>query len=551
MKKRIFLTALLFFCLVIPSLAQAGSLHATMPAVLDPAYNIRMLVPPSTLGHGTNGLNFDGNDNLYVGSVAGVATYLVNTDTGDVSVYLGSPDGGADDLVFGPDGRVYWNAFFLGKVCTKSADGKVITLADNLPGANAITLNKEGRLFVSQVFLGDALWEIDLSGKQKNRKIAEKLGGFNGFDFGSDGYLYGPLWYKGQIVKVDVNTGNVTVVADGFTVPAAVKFDSKGNLFAIDTATGNVYQIDVYNGQKTVVARMEPHLDNLAFDSKDRLFITNMSVNGVYQVDVKTGKVRTVTEAKLCFPQGIAVASNPDGDTLYVADNFSYKKIDAFTGNVQTPGNGVAFPNTASISADGNYVLMSGWFANKVQVFDRKTDKLLYEIPGFKVVAGTLMPADGSVLVAEGGTGSIIKVTDKEGKNRIVVATGLENPTYMAEAGSDAVYVTEYTAGRVTKVDLKTGDKKVICSGLLGPKGIAVKPDGKILVLDAGARKLLEIDPASGVTKPLVTNLAVGQSGVVKGGHPAYGFTGVAVSNSGAIYVTSDLENTVYMIYPK
>jgi len=548
-KKKILIT-LLCFCFLIPGLAQAGPFSTTMPTVLDPAYKIRVLVPGS-YAHGTNGLNFDSKDNLYIGSVAGVATYNVNTDTGEASVYLGQPDGGADDLVFGPDGRVYWNAFFLGKLCTKSADGKIITLAENLPGMNAIAFSKDGRLFASQVFLGDALWEIDLSGQQNNRKVAEKLGGLNGFMFGPDNNLYGPLWFKGQVVKVDVNTGQVTVVSDGLKVPAAVKFDSKGNLFAIDSATGEVFCINVDSGQKTVVARLEPHLDNLAFDSKDRLYITNMSNNGVYEVDVKTGKVRTVTEAKLAFPQGIAVASDPDGDMMYVADNFTYKKVDAFTGKVKDPNNHAAFPNTASISADGKYVLMSGWFTNSIQVFDRKTDQLLYAIPGFKVVAGTLMLADGSVLAAEGGTGNIVRVTDKEGKERTVVATGLDNPTFIAEAGSDAVYVTEYLAGRVTRVDLKTGDKNVICTGLLGPKGIAVKPDGKILVVDAGSRQLLEIDPASGISKPLVVNLAVGQPGVVKGGHPAYGFTGVAVSKSGSIYITSDLENTIYMIYPK
>ena len=143
---------------------------------------------------------------------------------------------------------------------------------------------------------------------------------------------------------MDVDTGDYMVVADGIRTPAAVKFDSKGNLYALDTATGEVLRIDVSNGEKTVVARLDPHLDNFAFDSKDRMFVTNMNVNGIYQVDSKTGKVRTVTEAKLVFPQGIAAANGPDGDTLYVADNFAYKTVDAFTGKIAVPANGSAFP---------------------------------------------------------------------------------------------------------------------------------------------------------------------------------------------------------------
>lgn len=542
--------AIFAFCFLMVSITQAGSFTPTNPSVLDLAYAVRTIVTPSNLGHGTNGLNFDPKDNLYVGSVSGVATYRVDTGSGEAAIFVGAPDGGADDMIFTADGKMYWNAFFLGKTLVRLADGKMAVLAENLPGANAIAMNGEGRLFISQCFLGDAIWEIDLSGKQKNRKVAGNLGGPNGCMFGPDGYLYMPLWFKGQIVKMDVNTGNYKVVAEGFKVPSAVKFDSKGNLFTTDTATGEVFRVDVNTGGKTPVAKLEPHLDNLAFDSKDHLYVTNMAVNGVYEVDIRTGKVRTVTEAKLCYPQGIAVANDPDGDVLYVADNFNYKRVDAFTGNITTPDNKSSFPNTCVISADGNYVLMSGWFTNKIQVFDRKTDQLLYTIPGFQLLAGTLMLADGSVLAAE-GSGNIVRVTDKEGKEKTVVTTGLAAPTYMAEAGPGEIYVTEYTAGRVTRVDLATGNKQVICQGLAGPKGIAVKPEGKLVVVEAEAKRLIELDPTSGAIKPIVANLAIGQPGSIKGGHPAFSFTGVAVAKSGAIYVTSDLENTIYMVYPR
>lgn len=541
--------ALIFlcFCCAIPHAAVAGSFKTTMPTAVDPSYKIEIVVPGSHFS-GIHGIAFDNQDNLYGGSVAGSATFRIDKETGDVSVFIPPPEGGADDLAFTPDGKVIWNAFFLGKVFMRGVDGKIVTLAENLPGANSIALSKDGRLFVTQVFMGDALWEIDLSGQQMNRKIAENLGGLNAFRVGADGYIYGPLWFKGQVAKVDVQTGQVEVVADGFGVPAAAKFDSKGNLFVLDTKTGEVIQVDIKTGQKKVVAKMEPHLDNLAIDSKDRLFVSNMAWNGIYEIDVKTGKVRTVIEGKMACPQGIAVASGSAGDVLYVADNFAYKKIDAATGSVQDPHNGALFPNSACIC--GDTVLMSGWFTNAVQVFDRKTDKLQYVIRDFKTPTGTLMLDDGSILVAEVGTGSIVKIADKVGKQRSTIAKDLAVPTYLAKAGLDAIYVTEFAAGKVTKVDLKTGDKIVVASGLKAPKGIAVKPDGKLLVVDTGTRELLQIDPASGEKKPLVANLAVGLP-VPPGFMPAYMLTGVAVSDSGAIYITSDLENAVYRISPK
>ncbi|HBT06597.1 MAG TPA: hypothetical protein DEB22_09265, partial [Alcanivorax sp.] len=63
------------------------------------------------------------------------------------------------------------------------------------------------RLFATQVFMGDALYEIDRSGEQPPRKIIEGMGGLNGFEFGPDGHLYGPLWFKGEVVRVNVESG--------------------------------------------------------------------------------------------------------------------------------------------------------------------------------------------------------------------------------------------------------------------------------------------------------------------------------------------------------
>ena len=85
-------------------------------------------------------------------------------------------------------------------------------------GPNSLAFGKDGRLFVSEVFLGDALYEIDLKNVDKPdfkpfprselRRIAEKMGGLNGFEIHKDdGFLYGPLWFKGQVVKINLETG--------------------------------------------------------------------------------------------------------------------------------------------------------------------------------------------------------------------------------------------------------------------------------------------------------------------------------------------------------
>jgi sugar lactone lactonase YvrE len=233
---------LIFFQFQAPCMALAGP-PLTLPTVADHGYRLQALMPKTEV-NGFNGLAFDSQGTLYAGVVQGSTTYKIDKETGTVSPYILPPEGGADDLIFEPGGRVIWTAFFLGKVFTRGADGRIIPLAENLPGANAIARSSDGRVFFSQVFMGDALWELDLSGKMKNRKIAEKLGGLNAFSVHGDGYIYGPRWFKGDVVKVKVKTGKVTIIADGFKVPAAAKFDSKGNLLVIDNKAGELVQVD-------------------------------------------------------------------------------------------------------------------------------------------------------------------------------------------------------------------------------------------------------------------------------------------------------------------
>jgi len=409
--KKVYLLVVLYGCLILLSPADSfsASFKTTIPIVMDPAYEIQILVPGSHF-HGIHGLTFDSQDNLYAGSVVGAAIYRVDTNTGAVEEFIGPPNGMADDLVFGPDGRIYYTSFLQGKLQAKGADGKITVLADGLMGINSLAFNREGRLFATQVFMGDALYEIDLTGQKKNRKIAEKLGGLNGFEFGPDNMLYGPLWFKGVIAKVDVATGKVDVVSSGFKTPTAVNFDSKGNLFALDVATSEVIQVDVKTGQKKTIAKLEPSLDNLAIDSKDRIFVSNYTKNGIYEIDRKTGKSRPVVEGALSCASGVAVVSGEDGDTLYVVDVFSYKKVDGFTGGVtvlmSSNAEGSQMAYSSNISVNKDKAMLIG--PTGVQVIDRAANRAEKMISGLQGPAHALMMEDGTILVTEMPTGKLL-----------------------------------------------------------------------------------------------------------------------------------------------
>jgi sugar lactone lactonase YvrE len=456
----------------------------------------------------------------------------------------------ADDIAFAPDGTMAWTGFLTGDLYSRKGDGPIKKLASGLSGINSLAYRKDGRLYATTVFLGDMLYEIDVEGVKPPRMIMDKMGGLNGFEFGPDDMLYGPLWFKGQIAKVDVDKAELTVVADGFKIPAAVNFDSKGNLWVVDTALGQLVKVDPKTGVKKMVAQLKPSLDNLAIDDKDHIFVSNMADNGIQEVDAETGVAKQIIIGKLALPGGIGVVSDGDKDTIYIADLFAYRTVDGKTGEVSEParmhaaGGTLEYPMSAT--AKGDDVILSSWFTGTVQVIDRKTGATRLLMHDFKAPHDAIRLGDGSYLVNELGTKSLVRVI---GEVRTPIIGGLEGPVGMVGISNSEAYITEAFSGQVSKVETN-GNKTVIAKDLKMPEGIALMADGKIVVAEVGAKRIIQIDPRNGNVTEIAGNLPIGLA-ATPGGLPTNIPTGIGVGASGTIYFSSDIENAIYKVVKK
>jgi sugar lactone lactonase YvrE len=514
-------------------------------------YEVTKLVPGSAF-HGVHGLGIDRAGRLLAGSVAGAAIYEVDRSNGTAKIAIPAPEGMADDIAFAPDGTMAWTGFLSGDLYSRKGDGPIKKLASGLPGINSLAYRKDGRLYATTVFLGDALYEIDIEGVKPPRLIMEKMGGLNGFEFGPDDMLYGPLWFKGQVAKVDVDRPELTVVAEGFKIPAAVNFDSKGNLWVVDAALGQLVRVDPKTGAKKMVAQLKPSLDNLAIDDKDRIFVSNMADNGIQEVDPETGAAKQLIIGKLALPGGIGVVSDGAKDTIYVADVFAYRTVDGATGEVSEPArmhaDGVTLEYPMSATAKGDEVILSSWFTGTVQVIDRKSGKTREMMHGFKAPHDAIRLADGSILVNELGSKSLIRASGEHGKDRNVLIGDLEGPVGLVGGPKGEVYVTEAFAGQVSRVE-SSGEKTVVAKDLKMPEGIALAPDGKLIVAEVGAKRIVQIDPQNGNTTEIAGNLPIGLPPATPGGLPVP--TGVGIGASGTIYFSSDIENAIYKVTKK
>jgi streptogramin lyase len=321
----------------------------------------------------------------------------------------------------------------------------------------------------------------------------------------------------------------------------------------VDTALGQLVRVDPKTGAKTMVAQLKASLDNLAIDDKDRIFVSNMADNGIQEVDPETGAAKQVISGKLALPGGIGVVSDGGKDTIYVADVFAYRTVDGATGEISEPArmhaDGVTLEYPMSATAKGDDVLLSSWFTGTVQLIDRKTGKTREMLHDFKAPHDAVLLGDDSILVNELGSKSLVRASGEHGKDRTPVTGGLEGPVGMAVADKDSVYVTEAFAGVVSKIETN-GEKFIIAKDLKLPEGIAVAPDGKLVVAEVGAKRLISIDPKSGTVTEIAGNLPIGLPGA-PGGLPTNIPTGVGVGESGTIYFSSDIENAIYKVTKK
>lgn len=505
------------------------------------------LVAPSSFT-GVHGLAIDAKGRLLAGSVLGNTLWEVDRVTGAAKVLIDAPEGQADDIAVGPNGELAWTNYLMGKLRYREHDGAPLrVLASDLPGLNSLDFDRRnGKLYASQVFLGDALWEIDRAGQKPPRLIKKDMGGFNGFEVGPDGMLYGPLWFKGQVVKIDPADGRMAVIADGFQVPAAANLDGKGNLWVVDARSGELVRVELASGRKTVARQLRPSLDNLAIAPDGTIYVSNMANNEIQAFDPATGALRTLTSGKVAVPAGMKI----DGNDLWVADVFGFRRVDVRTGEVQDVFRMQRDPELDypfAVGLSPRLFALSSWFTGSVQLVDRQTLKTVEVIHGLKAPFDAIPMPDGSVIYAEIATGSITRASGPKFAEKSVLASGLSGPVQMVLGQDGALYVTE-AAGKLLRIPLDaSAPLRTVADGLALPEGLAQTPWGSFIVAESAARRLVEIDPADGSRRTVADNLPIGLA-PGPGLPPPYVVTGVAVGADGTVYMAADRNNAIYRI---
>ncbi|MFX1281443.1 MAG: hypothetical protein ACFFA3_18995, partial [Promethearchaeota archaeon] len=469
--------------------------------ILDRAYKKVTLVEPTPL-RGCNGLIFGQDGALYVcqtspNTISRITLYKRHAPR--VETFVGPHHGviTPDDITVDDKGNFYATSAIGGEVYKINSEGMKTVIAHGLNGPNGISFDeKSGRLFVSECFWGNYIWELDPEGIAPPRFVSDALYVPEGFDI-RDGKLVIPDLGSYWIVEVDMDTGFITpIVTTGLITPVALKIGPDEYIYTVELATGAVKKISPDGSSIEVLTWLLPGVDNLAFGPDGYLYVSSYHDCTVWKVNPQTGDYSAL------FPMGINSVASIDvkDDDIYLCDSIMIRMIDE-EGNLHKTGanawlspSGYPLPMTMT-NGFGDYLITAD-FIDGVVVYVNPNDPEDWNYLAYPVSSPAGMEVDFASMmlyIAEYGLGQVIEVNLLNGVRR-VLAGDLSGPIDVA-IKSGTLYVAEALAGRITMIDIASGVKEIFLNGYVGkPKGLAWDANGNMLIVDTAKDELINVN---------------------------------------------------------
>ncbi|SON59597.1 Serine/threonine-protein kinase PknD [Mycobacterium simulans] len=413
---------------------------------------------------------------------------------------------GANGLRTGPDGRIYIaqvtgsqiSALDLdtGRLETVSAKGGEIIAPDD------VAFDPDGNLYATEVMDGRVSVR-DSAGR--TRVIRDDVPSANGITFHRGRLFIGECREGGRLLELDRNGGAPRVLLDNVPSPNAMEVGPDGLLYFPVMGANEIWRIDPEGGMPERVAGDLGIPDAVKFDSDGYIVSTQVHSGQVLRIDPRTGD-RTVL-----------ATSNPGLDNLTFVGERLF--VSNFTGEITEilshgesrtvlPG-GLNWPLDLTVGSDGNLYIADGTYFYVLGARTLRTAGMLFTpgYPGF--LRGVAATGPGEFVVTT-SNGQISRYRPGSNESE-VLAEGFDQLYGVAVAPNGTIVVAELGAGRV--LSIRQSQVEVLASGLDDPVGVALTEDGTCLVSEAG--RVLKLDG----TGPLIDDLQRPQGILVHNGH--------------------------------
>jgi sugar lactone lactonase YvrE len=270
-----------------------------------------------------------------------------------------------------------------------------------------------------------------------------RLGGSNGMTFGPDGRLYVTQVFASQVTAIDIDTGAhdlFSPLGGGIVGPDDAIFGADGTFYATEPLIGRVTARNP-DGSYRVLYDDLPAANGITMDhARQRLFVDEFR------------------------PGGRLMEVDPSGQG---EPRFFMEDLDG--------------PNAPAMGPDGR-LYFPQVFANEIWVYDIDAGRGQLMFDDVNVPTAVKFDSRGRLVTSESGAGCITAIDLETGVREILaeVPTGIDN---VSVGPDDRIFVSHYVSGRVAE---ETGNRHRILAepGLLGPHGLALTPDGRLLLAD-------------------------------------------------------------------
>ncbi|MBI5895780.1 MAG: SMP-30/gluconolactonase/LRE family protein [Desulfobacterales bacterium] len=413
---------LLGICLLWGCAATKKGMDPTLGVVLDPGYKMERVVADSPFP-GVNGATVGSDGHLYVTHTANGTITRIDLATLKPSLFVPAHAGVfiPDDIAADDKGNLYVTGTtpLVGEVYRIDKNGVKTVIASGMAAPNGIEYNpRTGRLFVTECFQGNRIYEVDPTGQKPARLLIDKdvIPVPEGFGFDPDtNDLIVPDMGSGKILRIHPDTGAIATVAEKFSAPIALTIGADKMVYIPELGTGAVYKMALDGTRREKIAQLVPGLDNIAMTPKGRLFVTSYWDATIFEVTTDgSGRFERLFANGPNQPVGIVAKANG----LLVADAIMVRTVQE--GKYQPTklnawaSHGMPLPLSLA-DGPGSQIFWTDCIHGAVVLGDPVSGEFKAVAGGLKLPMAALMsPAGSALYVAEYGAGQItsIKLAD-------------------------------------------------------------------------------------------------------------------------------------------
>lgn len=245
-------------------------------------------------------------------------------------------------------------------------------------------------------------------------------------------------------------------------------------------------------------------------------------------------------------PGGLALVRSDSREILLIAARTCLWALDATAASLEVlPTHGDAIAPTMVDASSGGLVFSSS-LSGSVRAIDTDGD-VTFNVSGLRHPLGVRLLPGGSAVVAEHGTGRVLRLGPTEEYRARMIVDGLDGPAGIVIADATTGYVTERDAGHVTLFRLDRFEKRVLVRGLDRPEGITRMSDQRLAVVETGKRRLIAVDPASGTIEVMADNLPITPLPRQEA-YEGHSFTDVVAAPGGWLYLNVVRDRTILKV---